>query len=69
MNNYFFKYSIISDPNKGQFCVTGSPPLRTVAVDYILHVLRMQNGNKNGAAKALGISRRTVYTKAKEERK
>lgn len=37
------------------------PPLREVERRYILHVLRQTGGNKERAARILGINRRTLY--------
>ena len=37
------------------------PPLREVERRYILHVLQQTGGNKERAARILGINRRTLY--------
>lgn len=43
--------------------ITGYPPLREVERDYFLAVLESVGGNKAKAAKALGITVKSVYNK------
>ena len=41
-------------------------PLRDVECEYIRQVLAATNGNRNMAARILGIDRRTLYRKVRE---